>query len=156
MDIFTNEGEFRVRGGKGTKKSRLGPRIMSPGAKKAGAERQTPDEIAFKILSKIAHGLNVNIGFFQGRLKNAEQLRFMNMNILAHVLLYIQNNTQENEDGGYIAIDREHISEAIRPIMDKEVNNVSEDDRSKISIRLSFTFVRYIRYVSSLPESVED
>jgi hypothetical protein len=147
---FTHEGEYYHRG-KGSKKTRLAPRIASTGIRRP-AERLTPDDIALKALSKIANNLKVNFGQYQEKLRYAEQLRFMNMNILAHVLLYMDRNmgmTEENE--AQIDINPMSINEAIHPIITKEMRD-SSTDRDIAEKRLAFTFLRYIKFVLMLRE----
>ena len=92
-NVFTNAGEFRR--GKGNKKTRLGPRMREEYTGHRGEKRvQTPNDIAYHKLLKLLEkpGLTKADRYdIANSVKNAEQLRFMNMPVLAEALLYMKN-----------------------------------------------------------------
>jgi hypothetical protein len=102
--VFTNAGEFRR--GKGNRKTRLGPRIRADVDARRGGEKQaqTPDDIAIKKLAKLLDkpGLTQRDRFaYTGLMIRAEQIRFMNMPVLAEVLLYMHNVGNEVTDTNF-------------------------------------------------------
>lgn len=162
-NVFTNVNEFRR--GKGNRKTRLGPRITVKAARRQGVEKQTqsPNEIAVGKLAKVLRestDLDVKQrNNYIGIVSQAEQLRFMNMTVLAEVFLYMRNNNDP------VDINREnfHYSRVapggIIPYIDhilarKEVRakmkDNSENERNIVSLRLAATFLRYIQYINIL------
>lgn len=152
--IFTNVGEFRR--GKGNKKTRLGPRssIASLG-QPGGKQIQTPDDIAIKALGKKLDkpGLTVkDRKDYQDLVRRAEQLRFMNMSVLAEVLYFLHNNggqvTEKNLNYNTISsyIDR------LLPTRGALEKGTADEDLQIMRLRMVATFFRYIRYVELLRE----
>lgn len=158
--IFTNVGEFRR--GKGNRKTRLGPRINVDVTTRRGGDKttQTPDDIAIKKLLKLLDkpGLTrtdrYNYASLMGR---AEQIRFMNMPVLAEVLLFVHNvgNVVTEENFSYNAI-RPYIDRLLprREVQEGGIRgkDIPEDELEIMRLRLAATFLRYIRYVSLLRE----
>jgi len=159
--VFTNAGEFRR--GKGNRKTRLGPRMNADVvSRQGGVDRQvqTPDDIAIKKLIKLLDkpGISPKDRYnYGGLMRNAEQIRFMNMPVLAEVLLYMHNVgnivTELNFSYGAILpyvdrlLPRKEIMEGgIRP------KEISEEEIQVMRLRMAVTFLRYIRYVTSLRE----
>ena len=159
-NVFTNVGEFRR--GKGNRKTRLGPRINVDVITRRGGEKQvqTPDEIALKKLLKLLDkpGLNQRDRYgYVGLMRQADQIRFMNMPVLAEVLLYMHNvgNEVTEANFSYNAISpyitrllprREILEGGMRP------KEIPEDELQIMRLRMAATFLRYIRYVSLLQE----
>lgn len=161
--VFTNVGEFRR--GKGNRKTRLGPRINAEITGRRGGDRQTqtPDDIAIKKLIKLLDkpGLIQRDRYAYAELmRRAEQIRFMNMPVLAEVLLYMHNVGNE--------ITQENFNyDAIRPYIDRllprreitegaiRAKEIPEEDLEIMRLRMAATFLRYIRYVSLLREQAQ-
>lgn len=158
--VFTNVGEFRR--GKGNRKTRLGPRTHVEVTTRRGTEKQaqTPDDIAIKKLIKLLDepGLTQKDRYsYAGLMRQAEQIRFMNMPVLAKVLLYMHNvgNVVTAENFNYDAI-RPYIDRLLprkevqeRGVREKEI---PEEELEIMRLRMAATFLRYIRYVSLLRE----
>lgn len=158
--VFTNVGEFRR--GKGNRKTRLGPRINVEIVTRRGGEKQvqTPDDIAIKKLIKLLDkpGLTTRDRYdYADLMRRAEQIRFMNMPVLAEVLLYMHNVGNEVTEDNF-------SYNAIRPYIDRllprrEVTEgglrgkeIPEEELEIMRLRMAATFLRYIRYVSFLRE----
>lgn len=158
--VFTNVGEFRR--GKGNRKTRLGPRIQVDVTGRRGGEKQaqTPDDIAIKKLTKLLDkpGLTQRDRFSMADvMKRAEQIRFMNMPVLAQVLLYMHSV-------GNAVTEANFNYNVVRPYIDKllprkEVTetgvkgkDIPEEEMEIMRLRMAATFLRYIRYVSLLRE----
>jgi hypothetical protein len=148
--LFTNVGEFRR--GKGNKKTRFGPRISELDVQHGKQQRQTPDNIAINKLTKAlgSTGLDEkNRKIYIAMMKHADQLRFMDMTILAQVLLYLHHHNQ-------IPVP---IYQSISTYIDRLVPHrgersnkeaLNEEELAVIKLRMSATFVRYIYYVLSV------
>lgn len=158
--VFTNVGEFRR--GKGNRKTRLGPRIRTDVDARRGGEKQTqtPDDIAIKKLAKLLDkpGLTQRDRFaYTGLMIRAEQIRFMNMPVLAEVLLYMHNV------GNEVTADNFSYN-AIRPYIDRllprrevieggmKTKEIPEEELEIMRLRMAATFLRYIHYVTQLRE----
>lgn len=154
-NVFTNVGEFRR--GKGNRKTRLGPRINVESVSKRGGDRQvqTPDDIAIKRLFKLLDkpGLTQKDRYsYTDEMRNAEQIRFMNMQVLSEVLLFMHDvgNVVNAENFNYDAIEsyinrllpHKEISEG-----DTRPKEISADELQIMRLRLAATFLRYINYV---------
>lgn len=132
---FTNAGEFHQ--GKGNKKSRLGPRTIF----RTGATKQSPNAIAITKLKSILMKrgvLNEDVYQYIEILRNSDQIRFMNMNVLAEVLIYIDSG-QDISDLNY-----ESISDNIDALIPKDEK---QEDLEVVRLRMAATFFRYLRYV---------
>lgn len=158
--VFTNVGEFRR--GKGNRKTRLGPRIRTDVEARRGGEKQTqtPDDIAIKKLAKLLDkpGLTPKDRFaYTGLMIRAEQIRFMNMAVLAEVLLYMHNvgNAVNAQNFSYNAV-RPYIDRLLprREVIEGGIKTkeIPEDELEIMRLRMAVTFLRYIRYVSLLQE----
>lgn len=161
--IFTNAGEFRR--GKGNRKGRLGPRVQieTVARETGGKQAVTPDEIALKKLLRLLDkpGLSKKDRYsYVDLMRRAEQIRFMNMGVLAEVLLYMHNV-------GNIVTETNFSYQAILPYIDrllpkKEINEagtgkeIAEEDLQIMRLRMAATFLRYIRYVSFLRQQAEE
>lgn len=158
--VFTNVGEFRR--GKGNRKTRLGPRIRTEVETRRGTEKQTqtPDDIAINKLAKLLDkpGLTQRDRFaYTGLMIRAEQIRFMNMPVLAEVLLFMHNVGNEVTAANF-------SYNTIKPYIDRllphrevleggiRTKEIPEDELEIMSLRMAATFLRYIRYVSLLRE----
>jgi hypothetical protein len=159
-NVFTNVGEFRR--GKGNRKTRLGPRINVGGEARRGGERQTqtPDDIAIKKLIKLLDkpGLSQRDRYaYADIMRHAEQIRFMNMPVLAEVLLFIHDkgNTITADNFNYNAT-LPYVNRLLpqREVMEGGIRTkeVPEEDLVIMRLRMVATFLRYIRYVSLLRE----
>jgi hypothetical protein len=160
-NVFTNVGEFRR--GKGNRKTRLGPRITVTTTRGIGGEKRTPtpDDIAIKKLIGLLEkpGLTQRDRYnYAGLMRQAEQIRFMNMPVLAEVLLYMHNvgNVVTEENFNYNAI-RPYVDRLLprREIQEGGVRakEIPEDELEIMRLRMAATFLRYIRYVSLLREN---
>jgi len=159
-NIFTNVGEFRR--GKGNRKTRLGPRITIEATTRRGGEKiaQTPDDIAIKKLTKLFDKtvLSQRDRYNYAELmKQAEQIRFMNMPVLAEVISFMHNvgNKVTQENFNYNAI----LPYIERLLPRKETTEggtktkeIPEDELNIMRLRMAATFLRYIRYVTLLRE----
>lgn len=162
--VFTNVGEFRR--GKGNRKTRLGPRTNVDITARRGGEKQaqTPDDIAIKKLTKLLDkpGLTQKDRYnYAGLMRQAEQIRFMNMPVLAEVLLYMHNV-------GNVVTEANFNYNAIRPYIDRLLprreitegglkgKEISEEELEIMRLRMAATFLRYIRYVSLLREQAAE
>lgn len=158
--VFTNIGEFNR--GKGNRKTRLGPRTNVEITTRTGGEKQvqTPDDIAIKKLIKLLDkpGLTQRDRYAYAELmKRAEEIRFMNMPVLAEVLLYMHNLGTEitGENFNYNAIQpyidrllpRREVAEG--GIRTKEI---PPEELEIMRLRMAATFLRYIKYVLLLRE----
>lgn len=157
---FTNVGEFRR--GKGNMKTRLGPRINVEILTRRGGEKrtQTPNDIAIKKLIKLLDkpGLSTRDRYdYADLMRRAEQIRFMNMSVLAEVILYMHNvGNDVNEDNfNYHAI-MPYIDRLLprREVMEGglRTKEITGDELEIMRLRMAATFLRYIRYVSLLRE----
>lgn len=162
--VFTNAGEFRR--GKGNRKTRLGPRVNTETITRRGGEKQiqTPDDIAIKKLTKLLDkpGLTQKDRYSYAELmRRAEQIRFMNMPVLAEVLLYMHNagNVITGENFNYNSIQpyidrllprREIMEGGIRP------KEIPEEELEIMRIRMAATFLRYIRYILLLRQQAAE
>jgi hypothetical protein len=160
--VFTNVGEFRR--GKGNRKTRLGPRTQVDTTTKRGEKQvQTPDDIALKRLLRLLDkpGLSQRDRYkYLGLMKQAEQIRFMNMAVLAEVLLYMHNvgDVITEENFNYRALSP-YIE---RLLPHKEIGeggvrgkDIPAEDLQIMRLRMAATFLRYVRYVSLLRETTE-
>jgi hypothetical protein len=157
-NVFTDLGEFRR--GKGNRKTRLGPRIKVGSSNRHSGERktQTPNDIAIKKLLKLLDRTNIKKSDrynYVNLISGAEQIRFMNMPVLAEVFHYMYNvgNDVNEENLNYNAISP-YIDKLLpeKEIQENEtkLREIPENELTIIKLRLAATFVRYIRYVMNL------
>lgn len=161
--VFTNTDEFRR--GKGNRKTRLGPRIRTDINARRGGEKstQTPDDIAVKKLEKLLDkpGLTQRDRYaYGGLMRRAEQIRFMNMAVLAEVLLYMHNIGNEVTVNNF-------NNDIIKPYIDRllprretieggiKTKEITEDELNIMRLRMAATFLRYIRYVIQIREQAD-
>lgn len=153
--VFTNIGEFHR--GKGNKKARFGPKI------KIGAisKDKTPNVIASKKLENFLVKLNVStmtIGIYLNKVKDSEQLRFMNMHILSEVIFYLNNEQIDNNvKEGIKNCTMENIKNYVERLINvkelekkDDTKKLSEDELEIIRLRLAATFLRYLYYLDEL------
>lgn len=160
---FTNVGEFRR--GKGTRKTRFGPRMRKEDLIKKGEKQNlTPDQIAINKLDRLLQKPSLektDRDMYTNLLRGAEQLRFMNMPVLAQVILFMNSKgnvvTADNfnymEISGYIEVllpERESTKEGGKG------KYISEDELNLYRLRMAATFLRYIRYIQALLEQNEE
>lgn len=153
---FTNVGEFRR--GKGNRKTRLGPRIRTDFSGRSVNERQTPDGIAIEKLGKLLDkpGLTrKDIEEYKSLMRRAEQIRFMNMPVLAQVILYMHNV------GNNVTVDNFNYN-SIKPYIDtllprREVmeggtrtKEIPKEELDIMRLRMAATFLRYIKYIDQI------
>lgn len=164
--LFTNfiQGGDLYNRGKGNRKSRLGPRVQIETVAKeiGGKQAMTPDEIALKKLLRLLDkpGLTKKDRYsYVDLMRQAEQIRFMNMPVLAEVLLFMHNI-------GNIVTDTNFSYTAILPFVDRllpkkdtteggTTKEIPEEDLQIMRLRMAATFLRYIRYVSFLRQQAE-
>lgn len=158
-NVFTNAGEFRR--GKGNKKTRLGPRTRVEYAGHRGEKQaQAPNDIAYRKLLKLLEkpGLTKADRYdIANSVKNAEQLRFMNMPVLSEVLLYMKNvgNVINLQTMNYAALGP--YIERLLPRRETHeaggrVREITEDELQIMRLRMAATFLRYISYVKNIIE----
>lgn len=157
-NIFTNAGDFQYRKGKGNKQTRLGPRTTTDGSRRVSSRTLTPDQIALnkliKLLDKPGVLRNDRYGY-TNMLANAEQLRFMNMPVVAQVLLFMRSigNDVNQHNFTYIAI-LPYINQLLphnEPTRDGlKAKEVAADDLERMRLRLAATFLRYAYYILTL------
>lgn len=157
-NIFTNAGEFQYRRGKGNRQTRLGPRMATEGPRRASGRAQTPDQIALNKLMKLLDKPNVprNERYsYVNMLGNAEQIRFMNMPVVAQVLLYMR-------DVGNVINSKTFTYQAILPYINvllprtetmadgTQTKKISAEEMERMRLRMAATFFRYIKYILNL------
>lgn len=159
---FSNVGEFR---GKGNRKTRLGPRVRIDDGRRGLRRAQTPDGIALKKLTKYLDnkpGFTSNDKYsYVSYMANAEQLRVMNMQVLAEVLTYMKN---VNHDVTPANFSYNTILPYINRLLPKQevieggvkTKEVSRDELEIMRLRMAATFLRYILLVSRLRVSREE
>lgn len=162
-NTFTNAGEFQYRRGKGNRQTRLGPRTATEGPRRASAKTLTPDQIALNKLGKLLEkpGISRNDRYaYLGMLANAEQLRFMNMPVVAQVLLFMRSvgNDINDQNFTYVAI-LPYINQLLprnEPTRDGlRTKQVVADDLERMRLRLAATFLRYTLYILTLRQEQE-
>jgi len=147
MEAFLSKAtEFRR--GKGNKSSRLGPRLRIEsilGQKEI--RKQTPDDIAIKKLTKLLGPDFRDVNYYITIAKGGEQLRFMNMPVLAAVITYFHSViniiTAEN-------IAPDHLHASVNFLIQKETKDMSATDKEIVRIRMHATFLRYLEYFDNL------
>lgn len=145
---FTNVGDFR---GKGSKKSRLGPRMrMDVGARRGNRQLQTPDAIALGKLMKALQARQISHQdrlIYRNIMASAEQLRFMNMAVLAEVLVYLNSVKMQPTTVNFTYNILKPYIDRLLPHKDTtEYANLSPNDLDIMSLRFAATFYRYIHY----------
>lgn len=164
--VFTNVGEFHR--GKGNRGARFGPRMrLGADDRTGGKKAQAPDKIAtdklFKLLDKPGMMLDDRKAY-RNLMLGAEQVRFMNMDVLAQAILYIHQHgweltCQAYNPGDPANRDRfnyTNILDYVEPLIDRQFGNdkvkATEDELNIIRLRLAATMFRYIVYVRGVKE----
>jgi CRISPR/Cas system CMR-associated protein Cmr5 small subunit len=165
-DIFTNVIE--PRRGKGGRKAHLGPHIRMESKAKSGREKDisTPNKIAIKKLSGFLLQGSLkgkDVTGYTDLLKTATQIRFMNMRVLAEVILYMDKHGFDTETFNYDSIldyinklipQKEVIQKGIGTVENPEgrikTKEISEDVLKAMRLRMAATFFRYIQYIKLL------
>ena len=149
MAQFTDEGEFRR--GKGARQTRLGPRTQN--TKRKG---QRPNDIAQDTLDReLARTTGTGMDKYKraaliAQVANLEQLRTMNMEVLAVTLLYLDSIGDNFVGNGNFSY--EIIKPLIEPLLPpREVNGQfeGEADRDVYRFRLAQTVLRYATLVQA-------
>lgn len=163
--VFTNVGEFRK--GKGNRKTRLGPRVNISSVKNVGENRaiSTPNSIAANKLRRLLEHTEVgkNRYTYASLVEHAEQIRFMNMPVLAEVFRYMYNYGIDLNPQNYIynqtnditpaILNYRNISDYIERLIPNEIRegnrsrDVTTPDLDITRLRLAATFLRYIQYI---------
>lgn len=139
--VVTDTYEFsRVKGGKST---RFGPRKS-----KRKTEARTPNQKAINQLRKEISIIDEprNVNSYIGMVENADQLRFMNMPLLARVLKYIKDFIKD-ESLGYSTAHASEYIQSIKKKYHKQTDSMSETELELLDMRLQIEFIRYLWYV---------
>jgi hypothetical protein len=112
---------------------------------------QTPDEIAIKKLVALLEKSGMpraSINNYASIIKQGEQLRFMNMPVLAEVLLYLSSI---NDDLGTDNFNIDIISPYMDRVLPKREpglggKDISPEEMQIMRIRMAATFFRYAQY----------
>lgn len=151
---FTWADEFRL--GKGTRKTRHGPSMRI--GRKHG-EHSTPNSIAVNRLRnflKVPELTASKRRYYENLMFNAEQIRFMNMQVLAQVLLFMNSTGDDPSAFSYQAIlpyierllpHKEFIEDT------NKMKTIPAEELEIIRLRMATTFLRYMRYVLFLMPS---
>ncbi len=151
---YTSASEFRR--GKGTRTIRTGPPMRFNRGRGIN-EANTPNAIAIKKLSTLLKNTAIPTKKrikYENDVREAEQLRFMNMGVLAQVFILMNRkgdiledtDLEYNEIAPYIETllpHREFIEETHRNRI------ISSEELNIMRLRLAATFVRYVRYVNN-------
>ena len=138
--MFSN---YDYRRGKGNRQSRLGPRMQISTLENKKAAN-TPNTLALKKLKKSLKAIGLpefEVQKYYNIMQDAEQLRFMNMPILAQVFKYRYDNNN-NDD----AIDANFTADNMKPYIDYLIPPADINDNI-IRMRFLATMFRYNRYV---------
>ena len=150
------------RKGKGNKKTRAAPHIRPTTAGPYEVEKriQTPNSIAIGKLTRLLErpGFKYeNKRPYLELLREAPQLRFMNMHVLAEVILYMYsvNGVVNGSNFSYqILTDNGYIDKLI-PHKESSTKPKDETEDTLKRIRMAATFLRYIRYIYLLRDREE-
>ncbi len=155
--IFTNVGEFRR--GKGNKKTRFGPRMQMDIGSGYGEHKRTPDDIAINKLRKLLDKPGItrqDRAYYAGILRHGQQLRFMNMTVMAEVIVYLHYVGNRNIDQqlfNYKTITP--YIERLIPTLSGDVKELTDNGLEIIKLRLAATFFRYTRYILNIKDKFE-
>jgi len=155
--------DYNFHRGKGNKKTRIGPRTTISNVRGTRGEKAkpTPNDIAIHKLATLLDrpGLSGRDRYrYANLMKQAEQIRFMNMPVLAEVLLYMHSvgNVITEDNFNYNAI-RPYIDRLLprREVREEGVRarDIPENELEIMRLRMAATFLRYIRYVSLLRQT---
>ena len=87
------------------------------------------------------------ISYYREILANAEQLRFMNMLVLAQVIEFIEINTENIFDNLKIGEISKYINILMSTMRKNEKKELSDDEHQLVELRLIVTFIRYFNYI---------
>jgi hypothetical protein len=154
---FTWADEFRR--GKGTRKTRHGP-AMRIGRKTD--HQLSPNDIAINRLRnflKVPELRASDTRFYLNLMSNAEQIRFMNMQVLAQVILYMHSRGNNPQDFSYAVI--EPYIERIIPHKEMieethKMKTIPAEELEIYRLRMAATFLRYMRYLLFLLDQNND
>ena len=125
------------------------------GVQKSGKERkvQTTNKIAINKIEPYLKNLKMR-NYYIRILSLSDQIRYMNMIMLAYVIIYMDENDNDitSENFSYEKIDK-YINVVLLNIGTKK-NEISDDDYQIIKLRTAATFLRYIRYMRELIKNV--
>lgn len=150
--IFTYADEYRHGKGQRTVKG-----FRQQFGQGGGKFIKTPDSIALRRLNKIlkdtegVDGRTRNVMF--RKVEGAEHLRFMNMKVMARVLLYLNsvnwNVTQNDFNYATLSPFIEKLLPSHRKgYNDAEARKYSEAELDVIRLRLAATFMRYVMFIN--------
>lgn len=147
--IFTDVGEFSR--GKGNRAARLGPRTFTT---TGGRQYKSPNQIqANKLFSLLENkpGLTKDDRYrYKELMLGAEQLRTMNMSVLAEVILFIHNSS-------WIINPTTFNSDTIDPYIERRTpSDLKPQEREIVRLRFQAEFMRYVFYVLELRNSSEE
>ena len=153
-------GDFFKAKGKGNRSSRLGPRYSISLLKRTGGLNKTPNEIAISKVGMLLERMRVSpkeIHTIQDRIRNNEQIRVINKDVLAHLFSFL-GETDYKITPEYLNFANlsPHLDEQIKQKAGLESMPPGElRDLDALIIRLKFaaTFVSYIRNIKSLWET---
>lgn len=160
---FTNAREYGSYGkGKGSRKPRGGPRVkISVAMRRGQRSTNTPGEIAKAKLRKALDNTNLmneqKMSYIE-MFSSADQLRFMNMNVLAEVIIYLIGV------GGEDQLNNRNLNyESLEPYIKRLLPKSDSPDYQKLSaveieitkLRLAATFFRYIHYIDSVKKEAQ-
>lgn len=151
---FSKVGEFRK--GKGNKSTRLGPRVrIETGGISSAPEKkkQTPQDIAVKNLVKLLPETELPLSdrnVYVDYLSKSEQLRFMNMAVLAQVVLHMRSFRNVVNDETSSAVNVNPRLTFLINYFDKDAASLSSSEKEIIRVRMYATFLRYLDYVVKL------
>lgn len=144
---FTGDGDFHR--GKGGKKSRLGYKISLRTIESGVKKSSTPTDIALNKLNKFYTEISGSPlkPEFVSFLTESQELRFMNMEILAYVIYSFDTREFDND---YFKLQNMHPY--LIAILDRisRTKQMDDNDKSIVYYRLAATFIRYSTYISPI------
>lgn len=156
---FTNAGEFSR--GKGAKSNRLGPRQRVDTGRRSNRQTQTPDDIAVRRLNIVLENKGMderNRRSYEQIMRRGDQLRFMNMSVLAQVLIYMNSINNQVDDISAEGI-KNQVDQMIKnraQDFENATRKPSEESLRISSLRLSATFIRYIYYFFNIIQASQE
>lgn len=156
MDLVFN----RARTGKRTKKA---PAISNIAGFTRKKTNKTPNQIAveklYNHLKRYMPEIENNTDLFGIHvrdiyiklLQNSEQIRFMNMAVLAQVLIYMYsvNDQVNSKNFSYELLERDYLDNILHDVGVK-LKNTNAKELDVMRLRMAATFLRYIRYMTEL------
>lgn len=151
--VFTTTGEFR---GKGNRQVRQGPRGKAGESYKSRPYKQlTPVEIARnRLVNELERGpfgrMEKNNRYkLADEMTRMEQLRFMNMRVLACALDFLNNHRGETDTDTFTYPNIKRYIEYLLPSQEERTSKrLTPVDLDLMNIRLQATLLRYILAVS--------